>query len=70
MAREAFTALVLVVALQRLWETARSRAHARVLLREHGREHAQGQMPWMVLLHAAWLIAMVLEVWWRAPTPN
>jgi methyltransferase len=69
LSREAFTALVLLVALQRLWETIHSRAHGRALLREQAVEYARGQMPWMVLLHGAWLVAMIAEVWWRDPAP-
>ncbi len=58
-----FTALVVVVALQRIWELGRSRHHESLLLAMGGREWASGQMPWMRALHAGWLIAMPLEVY-------
>lgn len=58
----AFMGLVVLVALQRLWELARSRRHERALLARGGREHARGQMPIMSALHASWLVAMPLEV--------
>jgi methyltransferase len=58
----AFTALVAIVALQRVWELSRSRRHVRALLARGGREHARAQMPWMSALHAGWLVAMPLEV--------
>lgn len=59
-----FCVLVLLVALQRLWEVTLSRRHERELLSKGAVEHAPQQMPWMVALHAAWLIAMLLEVFW------
>jgi len=58
----AFTSLVAIVAVQRLWELVRSRRHERALLARGGREHARGQMPWMSALHGSWLAAMILEV--------
>ena len=60
--RDAFLALVALVAVQRLLEVVRSRRHQRALLARGGRVHAQGQMRWMQLLHGAWLLAMVVEV--------
>lgn len=62
-ARIAFTGLVVVVALQRLWEVQKSARHERALLAAGGREHAPEQMPWMRALHAGWLASMLLEVW-------
>ncbi len=58
----AFSALVILVAAQRLWELGRSRRHERLLLARGGREHAPGQMPWMTALHTTWLLAMPIEV--------
>lgn len=57
-----FIALVVLVAGQRLWELGRSRRNEARLKAMGGREHARGQMPWMRALHAAWLVAMPLEV--------
>lgn len=69
--RVAFTALVALVAIQRLWEVRKSRAHERALREAGAVEHAAGQMPWMKLLHGAWLVACLAEVhllervpWW------
>lgn len=63
MTRLAFTALVVLVALQRLVELRRSAQNEAKLRERGGREHAPGQMPWMRLLHLGWLVAMPLEVW-------
>jgi methyltransferase len=61
--REAFTALVVLVAVQRLWETQRSRAHSRALKAKLAVEHVPGQMPFMVAVHTLWIVAMLVEVW-------
>jgi len=58
-----FSALWALVVAQRLWEMRLSRAHERKLRSAGATEHARAQMPWMVALHAAWLAAMLLEVW-------
>lgn len=62
-ARLTFTALVLAVAAQRLWEVRRSARHQRALLAKGGREHAQEQLAWMRALHGAWLASMLFEAW-------
>lgn len=63
-----FSGLVAVVACQRAWELGRSRRNESLMRAMGGREHARGQMPWMRALHAAWLLAMPLEViWLRRP---
>lgn len=67
MTRVAFTALVIAVALQRLFEVRVSRRHERVLRARGAVESAAAQMPFMVALHAAWLSAMVAEVWLLRP---
>lgn len=54
--------LVLAVALQRLLETRLSRANEAELKALGGVEHAPGQMPIMIALHASWLVCMLLEV--------
>ena len=61
--RAVFTALVVVVALQRLAEVRKSAANEARIRAAGGREHAPEQMPWMRALHASWLVAMPLEVW-------
>lgn len=61
--RVAFTALVVAVAIQRIAELRKSAQNEARIRAAGGREHAAGQMPWMRALHAAWLVAMPLEVW-------
>ncbi len=58
-----FTALVLLVAAQRLFEVRKSGRNEATILARGGREHAPWQMPWMRALHASWLVAAVAEVW-------
>ncbi|MEO8483450.1 MAG: isoprenylcysteine carboxylmethyltransferase family protein [Acidobacteriota bacterium] len=67
MTRSAFTALVIAVVLQRLVEVRVSRRHERHLRARGAVESAATQMPLMVALHAAWLAAMVVEVWVLQP---
>jgi len=57
-----FAALVLAVVAQRLWEVSVSRRHEAALRARGAVEHAAGQMPWMIALHASWLVCMLLEV--------
>ena len=68
--RIAFTALVLLVSVQRLLELRKSQQNERALRARGVREHAPGQMPLMRMLHAGWLALMLVEVWslHRAPT--
>lgn len=65
----AFTAVVALVAAQRLWELRRSAAHEASLRAAGGREHAPEHMAWMRALHGGWLAAMVVEVWLARPSP-
>jgi methyltransferase len=58
----AFVAMVALLAIQRLAELRRSARHERRLRARGAVEHAPTQVPWMRLLHAAWLCAMPLEV--------
>lgn len=57
-----FGAVVVAVALQRLWELRRSARHEARLKEAGAVEHAPGQMTWMGLIHAGWLAAAPLEV--------
>lgn len=63
----AFTALVLLIGLQRLFEVRRSRAHEHRLRAAGAREHAAWQVRVLAALHAAWLASAVVEVWTLAP---
>ena len=58
-----FTALVLSVAAQRLWEVRRSGRHEARILASGGREHAAGQMRWMRAIHTLWIVGMLAEAW-------
>lgn len=58
-----FTALVLAVLMQRILEARVSRRNARRLLAAGGRESARGQFRAMLVLHPAWIAAMLVEVW-------
>jgi methyltransferase len=62
--RWVYTALVGVVAVQRLVELAVSRRNVARLLAAGGVEVGRSHYLWMVLLHATFLLSCVLEVWW------
>lgn len=54
--------IVLLVAAQRVVELAYARRNSRRLLAEGGIEHGRGRYPLLVLLHGAWLVALLLLV--------
>lgn len=58
-----FTALVAAVALERLYELILARRNAAAALAQGGWETGQGHYRVMQLLHTAFLVAVVLEVW-------
>ena len=55
-------AILLLVAAQRLAELVLARRNARRLLADGGIEHGAGGYPLLVLLHAAWLVALFVFV--------
>lgn len=59
--------LLVLVALQRLIELAVARRNTRRLLSEGGREVGAAHYPFVVLLHAAWLLWLWLSVPFDAP---
>jgi methyltransferase len=61
--RVLYTLLVALVAAGRLVELRIAKRNLRNLLARGGVEAAPGHYPWMVLLHAGFLISCVLEVW-------
>ena len=63
----AFTALVLLVGLERVAELVVSNRNAAWSLRQGGRETGRGHYPVMVVLHSGFLLAMLLEAWWVRP---
>jgi methyltransferase len=62
MVTRAYAFLLVCVVLQRLIEVGISKRHEAALLQAGAREHAAGQMPWMIALHASWLVCALLEV--------
>lgn len=58
----AFLMLLFALSGQRLWELAKSRRNERRLRAQGAVEHAPQQVPAMVALHVAWLLAMPFEV--------
>nr|AYM54398.1 hypothetical protein [Phaselicystis flava] len=62
MVTAAWLALVIAVALQRLFELRLSRRNEAALRARGGVEHAKGQMPVMIAVHTGWLLAAPLEV--------
>jgi methyltransferase len=56
-------ALLAFVTLQRLVELPIARANTERLLAAGGREIGASHYPWIVALHASWLISL----WWLAP---
>lgn len=63
-----FAAFVLLVAAQRLSELRLSKRNEVELRRLGAVEHGRGQMLWMRLLHASWLVCMLVEVLLLRPT--
>ena len=61
--RLAYTALVFLIALQRLGELAVSKGNERRLRARGATEAGAGHYPVMVGLHTAFLVASVAEVW-------
>lgn len=61
--RLAFTAVVGLVAVQRLWELRRSARNLRTLRARGAVEVGAEHYPWMVALHTAFLASSVVEVW-------
>jgi methyltransferase len=62
MVTPAFVCLLVCVVIQRLIEVRVSKRNEAALLQEGASEHAPEQMPWMIALHAGWLVFSLLEV--------
>lgn len=66
--RAVFTGLVVLLALQRLYELRLSARNESIIRVRGGREHAAWQVRAMKVLHTGWFIAMLVEVYaWRRP---
>ena len=61
--RVAFTVLIGLIAVQRLWELEISKRNLRRLRARGGKEVGAGHYPWMVALHTAFLFSCLAEVW-------
>ena len=57
-----FLGFVAAIGVQRMFELRLSRRNEQRMLRGGGREHAPETYRWIVALHAAWFLAMLLEV--------
>ena len=62
--RVAYLLLLALVVAERLVELVMSRRNERRARERGGVEAGAGHYPWMVLLHAAFLAACPLEIWW------
>lgn len=62
--RIAFTALIALIAVQRLWELQISKRNVKRIMARGGVEVGSGHYPWMVALHTAFLLSCLAEVWW------
>jgi methyltransferase len=60
--RRLFVGFIVALGLQRLFELRLSRRNERQMRQRGGREHAPEGYRWIVSLHAAWFVAMLLEV--------
>jgi len=58
-----YLALLVVVALERLYELFLSRQHAKKAFQQGGVEAGAGHFRWMVVLHTLFLPACAVEVW-------
>jgi methyltransferase len=67
MNRVAFTLLVALVAIQRLAELAHSRRNEARLRARGAIEHASWQVLMLAVLHGAWFVSIVAEVWLLRP---
>jgi methyltransferase len=61
--RWVFTGLIVLLALQRIYELRLSSRNEAIIRSRGGREHAAWQVQVMKVLHAGWFIAMLLEVY-------
>lgn len=57
-----FTGLIVLLALQRIYELRLSSRNEAIIRARGGREHAAWQLQLMKALHAGWFIAMLVEV--------
>jgi methyltransferase len=54
-----------LIVVQRLLELAHAKRNLAWALENGGKEYAAEHYPYMVLLHSSWIVALLLEGWWR-----
>jgi methyltransferase len=64
LSQKLFLVLVALVVVQRLLELWYSKRNEKAILAAGGFDYAHEHFLWMKLIHASWLMSMVLEVWW------
>ena len=60
--RYLFLGFVVLLALQRCAELVKSRRNEATMRKRGGVEHASWQTPWLMGLHTAWFVTVVVEV--------
>ena len=59
-----FLSIVVIVAIQRLFELRKSKRHERLLLAQGGKEHSPAHYKFIVLMHITWFLSMLFEVFY------
>ncbi len=65
-----FTALVGLLAAQRLWELRQSRSNEERMREQGGFERFPEHYPAIVILHITWFVLMLAEVWYFQTSPR
>lgn len=58
-----FTAIVVAVIIQRLFELRISKRHVTALLAQGGQVQSENLLGWVKILQVSWWVAMLVEVW-------
>lgn len=59
-----YTMLIALLALERTYELGLSRQNAQWARRRGGVEYGRAHLGWMKLLHIAWFVGCIIEVWY------
>lgn len=59
-----FIIVILLTAVERLFELRLSKINARWSFSQGGKEYGHSHYPFMVILHSSFLVACIAEVWW------
>ncbi len=60
----AYTVLILLTGVERIYELFVSKRNAAAALAKGGLEFGKAHFPWMVALHTSLLLGCLIEVWW------